>query len=174
MSVFDRLMDLQRQINSIRAQMNGLSLVEKRQFLDEDDMASDSALAVASQQSIKAYVDGVVSAISCRAYHNAGQSIPNSVPTALSLNSERWDTDGIHDNVTNNSRLTCKTAGYYSIMAAVDFTSNNTGNRVLYIRLNGTAERMSAPRVVVLTVTCWMVCGSILFSAITSSAAVIG
>ena len=34
-------------------------------FLDEDDMASDSAMKVASQQSIKAYVDGTTLDLAC-------------------------------------------------------------------------------------------------------------
>src|SRR5262245_8790974 len=72
-----------------------------------------------------------------RVYHNTTQSISDSTVTAVSLNSERFDTDTIHDNSTNNSRLTCKTAGKYLIIANVGFASNATGYRSVAIRLNG-------------------------------------
>ena len=39
-----------------------LNILDGKSFLDEDDMASDSATGIASQQSIKAYVDSQVTA----------------------------------------------------------------------------------------------------------------
>lgn len=79
-------------------------------------------------------------ALTARAYHNTTQSIADSTFVAISLNSERWDTDTIHDTVTNNSRLTCKTAGLYVIHAHLGYASHATGRRYLIIRLNGTTE----------------------------------
>ncbi len=73
-----------------------------------------------------------------RAYHSVNQSLADSVDTVLALDSERFDTDAIHDPVTNNSRLTCRTAGKYLILAHVRFAPSGTGNRSAYIRLNGT------------------------------------
>lgn len=73
-----------------------------------------------------------------RAYHSADQSVANATLTALVLNSERFDTELIHDTVTNNSRLTCKTAGKYIITASAGFAANATGLRLIGIRLNGT------------------------------------
>jgi hypothetical protein len=75
-----------------------------------------------------------------RAYHNANQSISDSGYTVLAFNSERFDTDNIHDNATNNTRLTCKTAGKYLIVANASFESNATGSRALKIMLNGTGD----------------------------------
>lgn len=72
-----------------------------------------------------------------RAYHNANQSVANATLTALALNSERFDSDTIHDTSTNNSRLTCKTAGRYVITASAGFAANATGIRLIGIRLNG-------------------------------------
>ena len=48
----------------------------------------------------------------------------------LSFDSERYDTDSIHDTVTNNSRLTCKTPGKYLIVALAGDTRHS-------IRLGG-------------------------------------
>jgi len=73
----------------------------------------------------------------CRVYNNVALSIPNATGVALTFNSERYDSDGMHDTVTNNNRITCKTAGVYVITTNVEFVANGTGNRQLYIRLNG-------------------------------------
>jgi len=74
-----------------------------------------------------------------RAFHSANQIIATATIAILALDSERFDTDTIHDTVTNNSRLTCKTAGKYQITAQVRWDSSNTGTyRGVGIRLNGT------------------------------------
>ena len=71
-----------------------------------------------------------------KVYHSVAQSMANNVVATVAFNSERHDNDVIHDTVTNNSRLTCKTAGIYDIRAQVEFAHNVTGIRVLYIVLN--------------------------------------
>jgi hypothetical protein len=73
-----------------------------------------------------------------RVYHSTAQTIPDNTWTVLAFDSERWDTDSIHDNVTNNSRLTCKTAGKYMIEGQVRFDASTVGDRALKITLNGT------------------------------------
>lgn len=75
-----------------------------------------------------------------RVYHNANQSIANNTATSLAFNSERSDTDAFHDPSTNNSRLTVPTGlgGTYLITGHVQFGSNTTGLRAIYILLNGT------------------------------------
>lgn len=83
-------------------------------------------------------VHGALSVPRARVFHDANQSIDDSTVTALAFNSERFDTDGIHDTATNNSRLTCATAGTYLIGASVEWASSATGNRNLSLRLNGT------------------------------------
>lgn len=75
--------------------------------------------------------------ISARVYHNTTQSIADVTSTNLAFNSERWDTNVIHDNATNNSRLTCKTAGKYYIHASIAFAGNTTGVRQVTLWLNG-------------------------------------
>lgn len=76
--------------------------------------------------------------IGCRVYHNANQTIANVTPTALALNSETYDTDGMHDPVTNNSRVTFQKAGKYLVIANVVWANYGTGYRFLSIRKNGT------------------------------------
>lgn len=82
-------------------------------------------------------IDAHGSIPAARVYNNVDQSVATSTLTALSFNAERFDTDSIHDNVTNNSRLTCRTAGKYQIIGQVAFVDNSTGLRSLNIRLNG-------------------------------------
>jgi hypothetical protein len=75
-----------------------------------------------------------------RVYHDANQSIAPNTATALAFNSERYDTDGIHDPSTNNSRLTCKTAGKYLIMGNIQWAASaSETERTARIRLNGSA-----------------------------------
>ena len=75
-----------------------------------------------------------------RAFHNANHSVTDTVATILPFNSERFDTDAIHDTSTNNSRLTCKTAGTYLIGAQVEWGAGAGSSRRVSIRLNGTTE----------------------------------
>lgn len=75
-----------------------------------------------------------------RVYHDAAQLITSGAADAyLAFNSERYDTNGIHDPVTNNSRLTCQTAGKYLIVANVEWGTNSAGYRTLNIVLNRTS-----------------------------------
>lgn len=73
-----------------------------------------------------------------RAYNNANISINNDSSTTLTFNSERWDTDTIHDTGSNTSRLTCKTTGVYLISATIDFASNANGRRQIWFVVDGT------------------------------------
>ena len=78
----------------------------------------------------------------------------NSSLTALTFNTERWDTDNIHDTGSNTERLTCKTAGRYLIIANIRFEPIALGRRMLSISLNvgatglGRTETASAAEVI--------------------------
>ena len=73
-----------------------------------------------------------------RVFHDANQVVGLDSDLILSFNSERWDTDGIHDTVTNNSRLTCQTAGKYVIAGHAHFEQGGVCVRKIKILLNGT------------------------------------
>jgi hypothetical protein len=75
--------------------------------------------------------------LGARVYHSANQNITNSTWTALNFDSERWDTDNIHNNTTNNTRLTATTAGKYIIIGNASFYNGNV-NGEGRLRLNGT------------------------------------
>jgi hypothetical protein len=74
-----------------------------------------------------------------RVYHNATAALGTLVQR-LPFNSERWDTDAMHDLVSGlgfGERLTCKTKGLYAIGAHVRWDANATGIRQLYLLVNG-------------------------------------
>jgi hypothetical protein len=75
------------------------------------------------------------------AYKSAVQSINNSTWTALTFDTENFDTNTFHDNSTNNTRLTIPTGkgGYYSIGGNIVFAGNATGIRAVGIYKNGSA-----------------------------------
>jgi hypothetical protein len=72
-----------------------------------------------------------------RVTHSVSQSIPNATFTTLAFNSERYNNGAMHDVATNNSRLTAKVTGLYSIGAAIWFDTNVAGIREVRINLNG-------------------------------------
>ncbi|MDA1128317.1 MAG: hypothetical protein O2913_06435 [Chloroflexi bacterium] len=104
------------------------------------DSAAAGSAAIAARRDHKHAMPaaGVGSDISARAYHSASQSIANNTTTALAFNSEDFDTDTIHDTATNNSRLTCKTAGKYYIHGQVAWAASTAGIRLMELYLNGT------------------------------------
>jgi hypothetical protein len=73
-------------------------------------------------------------------YLSAGYSLANATGVIVPWTLENFDTDGYHDNTTNNSRLTVPAgkAGKYLVCISGIYTANATGTRATSIRLNGT------------------------------------
>jgi len=65
------------------------------------------------------------------------QTIPNAALTAIEWTSEDFDEFGLHDNVTNPSRLAVPQDGKYLIAALVGWATADCV-RALYVRANGT------------------------------------
>jgi hypothetical protein len=77
----------------------------------------------------------------CRAYNSANISINNSTLTALTFNSERFDTDTMHSTSANTGRITFTTAGLYLVGFHNDWALSAGGTyRQHRIRLNGTTD----------------------------------
>ena len=81
---------------------------------------------------------------SCYAYSSAEQSITTNTHTAINFEKELFDTDTIHDLVTNNSRLTCKTAGKYVITTNTGWNPAAGGRRLWELYKDGTAGTLLA------------------------------
>lgn len=73
---------------------------------------------------------------------SAAQSIANATATGLTFNTETIDTDNGHSTVTNTSRYTGQTPGYYLLTGVYDAAPNATGARQLWFRLNGTGAEV--------------------------------
>jgi len=105
---------------------------------DEDLIAIvDDPTGTASTKKIR--VDDFQSTwhVGARVYNNANISIAHDTYTALTFNSEVYDTDSIHSTGTNTGRLTCQTSGKYLIMATISFTDNAAGTRWVYFPIGG-------------------------------------
>jgi hypothetical protein len=72
-----------------------------------------------------------------RATATANQSIPNNAGTAITFDSEVYDTGSYHSNTTNPSRFTVPANGIYSITAMVNFAGNG-GLNIGWLMVNGT------------------------------------
>lgn len=84
--------------------------------------------------------------IGARVYRTAALSVADDILTYVPFDAERYDTDNIHDNVTNPDRLTCKTAGVYIITASVGFDVNDIGSRMAEIHHSGLAKNIVTGR----------------------------
>ena len=73
----------------------------------------------------------------CRIYNDANQTIANSTAVKVAMNSEQLDSDGMHDNTTNNSRITINTAGKY-ICGLNTQIGGGANHEKCYILLNNT------------------------------------
>jgi hypothetical protein len=70
----------------------------------------------------------------------SNQTIPHNTTTVLSWDAEEYDTDNIHDNATNNTRLTVPSgATHVRVNLGVIFASNNVGERFISVIKNGGA-----------------------------------
>lgn len=78
---------------------------------------------------------------SARAYNGSNITVANSSDTFLSLNSEYIDNDAMHDNSTNNGRITFKTAGKYVVGFSVQWAVNSNGVREIAILSSGTGAK---------------------------------
>ncbi|MEE1838082.1 hypothetical protein [Streptomyces sp. SP17KL33] len=72
-----------------------------------------------------------------RGYAQTAQSIPDGAWTALTIDTEAFDSDGGHSTTTNTSRYTVQVPGVYLITGTASFAGNATGNRAVRLGVNG-------------------------------------
>ena len=75
-----------------------------------------------------------------RLYNTTTQNISNATSTAITFNSESYDTGSYHSTSTNTSRITVPSDGYYRLDAEIFYDANATGGRFLSIKKNNTTE----------------------------------
>lgn len=138
--------DPQLEDNFMYGQPNGSTFIIKRSpFQKLKDLFLGTATLQTNAQDVSNAINELNTSLTelakhpyCRVHNSTTQSVAPGV-SALAFNTEDFDTDNMHDNTTNNSRLTCKTAGKYLIMGSIDFSTNPSGSyRSGLIKLNGT------------------------------------
>jgi hypothetical protein len=83
-------------------------------------------------------VNNLIVPAACSVYHNTTQSIASGTNQTVIFNSELYDTDAMHDNVTANSRITINTPGLYIVTSNLTFTNTSaTGTREIKLAING-------------------------------------
>ena len=78
--------------------------------------------------------------VGCTVYNSSDQSISSGVATAVTWNTEVFDTDAFHSTSTNTSRMTIPSGkdGKYRIDAMWQWSANSTtGYRAMYLYKNG-------------------------------------
>ena len=82
--------------------------------------------------------------VGVKVYRSAAYNLANTTVTAMPWDAEEWDTDGFHDNTTNNNRLTVPTGlgGKYAVVVNIGTDASASYNRfIVYLRKNGTGVR---------------------------------
>lgn len=76
---------------------------------------------------------------SCRVHNSGSQTVTASNTLVLVWNFEGHDNDNMHDSVTNNTRITANTQGYYHLMATLEVTNVQAGDTIA-LRVNGSGS----------------------------------
>lgn len=123
--------DLQRQIDEVR--------VMAEDALDKFPIRSTTTAGAGKERHIHDLGKHPGGVIAARVLNSGNISINDSTLTALTFDSERFDTDSIHSTSSNTERLTCVTAGKYIIVGNFSWASDpNQGEA--NIRLNGSTK----------------------------------
>jgi hypothetical protein len=101
--------------------------------------AGTTATAAYANKNIRDAVNWfVTSRPVCLARQTVLQAVATATWTSVTLDSESVDRDGGHSTVTNTSRYTSATAGWYYASGVVGFAANATGFRATRWAINGT------------------------------------
>lgn len=122
------------------AQLTGLDRQARRtEILRAKGEAALEARIAALEAGVAAQTDRMA----CLVNHNVAQNVANATVVALAMNSETFDTHGMHDTSTNNSRITIPTggAGLWHVGYSCSWDPNTSGtSRDAWIRKNGAAS----------------------------------
>lgn len=98
-----------------------------------------SVLTAAQLNTAGTAINNLVVPPACVAGASATLNVANATWTAVTFTTERFDTDSLHDNVTNPSRFSITTPGIYQISSFVGWSGAVGGSlRDLAVRINGT------------------------------------
>ena len=100
--------------------------------------STDALTAALLNQELRDQMLAITAPPMCIAYQNVAQTLTTATPANVTWDAEVIDSTGaMHDNVTNNTRITVPLAGLYLITGQVTFTGNASGVRSIYVQKNG-------------------------------------
>jgi hypothetical protein len=108
--------------------------------------SAGAMLAAATlNQGVRDVLNFILNPPQCQAYDTTGLTLTTGVAATVPLGAENYDEpqpgdSPMHDNTTNNSRITIRTTGKYQIDAYVCFAANATGARRVEVVKNGAAS----------------------------------
>lgn len=73
----------------------------------------------------------------CKVGKTGVQSVPNGVATVASFDADHYDTAGMHDTVTNNSRITVPASGIFLIQLVIHWAAGWGGTSYATLYKNG-------------------------------------
>lgn len=82
-------------------------------------------------------------AMGCDLFLVSTRNVSNANPTAIAFSDERWDSDSLHQNSTNNTRITVPAGGdgLWLVRGTIEYATQATGtSREAMIYLNGGAR----------------------------------
>lgn len=131
---------------SLIVNLNDGDVVTMHAYVDNDSGGGGVAMSLGyataeSWMTIKRLtVGGGMGFVGARVARATTQSIGNVTFTAFACDTEDFDTDGFHDNSTNNSRITIPAGlgGRYLVLGGIEWTGSTAGERILSLRVNGT------------------------------------
>ena len=100
-------------------------------------VAGQAARAGVQFNNLTAQVAFLLDPPSVFVYQTVSQSTASGVVTSITMDASAVDSDNVHSNVTNPSRLTIVTAGRYRIVAQLLWNANATGYRAVKLLKNG-------------------------------------
>ena len=100
---------------------------------------ADSDAQLVIEQTARTFYHQNSTPYGARAVKTTNQSITDATATSINFNTEAdsWDVNGLHDTSSDWEKIVLDVGGYYMVVANVTFASNATGNRRLYVELNG-------------------------------------
>lgn len=99
--------------------------------------ASSAAYTITDVRQRAQVFGGAAQISACRLRRAALKTITTSTLTAIDWDTEDYDTDNLHNNATNPTRVTIKTAGIYSVKGHVTWAAAATGVREAFLQVNG-------------------------------------